>query len=229
MDIYDAFTEYLRTLESSLQGYYENHRVIPGHEGGEYLEGNVVKCSFDNHKLAHYYRWLAKGTEKDRYAWRKMCGWRDEDARREMAVYAGTLGGRKTAEVHKENGTNFYNSDWQREQSLKRPSEKKREWMLELNQMLTEDQRSRSGQIGGVSCTNMQRENKTGFFDPKAKVQRKGNLKRWGIKIDGVRIPYSRLSSDFVDYQVNLGTAREYYNPCNQQPSRPSEDGRFRD
>jgi len=229
MDIYDAFIEYLRTLESSFQGYYENHRVIPGHEDGEYLESNVVKCSFDNHKLAHYYRWLARGTEKDRYAWRKMCNWRDEDARREMAVYAGTLGGRKAAEVHKENGTNFYDSDWQREQSLKRPSEEKREWMLELNQMLTKDQRSRAGQIGGVSCTTKQRENKTGLFDPKAKVQRKGNLKRWGIKIDGVRIPYSELSSDFINYQVNLGTAREYFNPCNQQPSRPGEDGRFRD
>jgi len=229
MDIYDAFIEYLQTLEPTLLGYYENHRVIPGHEGGEYIEGNVVKCSFYNHKLAHYYRWLAKGTEKDRYSWRKMSGWKDEDARREMAVYAGTLGGRKTAEIHKEQGTNFHDPEWQREQSLKRSSEEKREWMLELNQMLTSDQRSNAGHVGGISCTNMQRENKTGLFDPKAKVQRKGNLKRWGIKIDGVRIPFSKLSSDFIDYQVNLGTAREYFNPCNQQPSRPSGDGRFRD
>lgn len=229
MDIYDSFIEYLRTLEVTLQGYYENHRVIPGHEGGEYTEGNVVKCSFHNHKLAHYYRWLARGTEKDRYAWRKMCGWRDEDARREMAVYAGKLGGRKTAEIHKERGTSFYDPEWQREQSLKRPSEEKREWMLELNQMLSNDQRSNAGHVGGISCTNMQRENKTGFFDPKAKVQRKGNLKRWGIRIDGVRIPYYKLSSDFIDYQVNLGTAREYFNPCNQQPSHPGEDERFRD
>jgi len=229
MDIYDAFIEYLRSLESTVQGYYEKHRVIPGHESGKYSEGNVVKCSFDNHKLAHYYRWLAKGTEKDRYAWRKMCGCKDEDARREMAIYAGKLGGRKTAEIHKENGTNFYDPEFGRRASLMRPAEEKRKWMLELNQMLTKEQRSNAGHIGGVSCTSMQRENKTGFFDPKAKVQRKGNLKRWGIKIDGVRIPYSKLSSDFIDYQVSLGTAREYFNPCNQQPSRPSEDGRFRD
>lgn len=158
-----------------------------------------------------------------------MSGCKDEDARREMAVYAGTLGGRKAAEIHKERGSSFYNSEWQREQSLKRPPEEKRDWMLELNQKLSNEQRSNAGRSGGVSCTNTQRDNKTGFFDPKAKVQRRGNLKRWGIKIDGVRIPYSRLSSDFIDYQVNLGTAREYYNPCNQQPSRPSEDGRFRD
>ncbi len=229
MDIYDAFIEYLKTLEPCIPGYYEKHRVIPGHESGEYSESNVVKCSFENHKLAHYYRWLAKGTEKDRYAWRKMCGWKDEDARRDVAIYAGTLGGRKTAEIHKERGTNFHDPEWQREQSLKRPSEQKREWMLELNQTLTAEQRSVAGRIGGVICTTMQKDAKTGFFDPRAKVQRKGNLKRWGIKIDGVRIPYSRLSSDFIDYQVSLGTAVEYFNPCNQQPSRPSEDGRFRD
>jgi hypothetical protein len=229
MDIYDAFIEYLRTLEPKIQGYFEKHRVNPGHQGGLYSEGNVIKCSFYNHKLAHYYRWLAKGTEKDRYAWRKMCGWRDEDARREMAVYAGKLGGRKTAEIHKENGTNFYDSEFGRRASLMRPAEEKREWMLELNQMLTTEQRSNAGQIGGVSCTNMQRETKTGFFNPKATVQRRGNLKRWGIRIDGVRIPYFQLSSDFIDYQVSLGTAREYYNPCNQQPSCPSEDRRFRD
>ena len=229
MDIYDSFIQYLILIEGSVSGYCETHRITPGHEGGEYCEGNTVKCSFNDHKLAHFYRWLAKDSEKDRYAWRKMSGWKDEDARREMAVYAGKLGGRKTAEVHKERGSNFYNSEWQREQSLKRPSEEKQEWMLELNSMLTLEQRSKAGHLGGVSCTNMQRENQTGLFDPKATVQRKGNLKRWGIKIDGVRIPYSKLSSDFIDYQINLGTAREYYNPCNQQPSRPGEDGRFRD
>lgn len=229
MDIYDSFIQYLTSIEGSIQGYCETHRIAPGHEGGKYCEGNTVKCSFDNHKLAHFYRWLAKKSEKDRYAWRKMSGWKDEDARREMAVYAGKLGGRKTAEVHKERGTNFHDSEWQREQSLKRPSEEKQKWMLELNAMLTPEQRSKVGILGGISCTNKQKDTQTGLFDPKATVQRKGNLKRWGIKIDDVRIPYSELSSDFIDYQINLGTAREYFNSCNQQPSRPSEDGRFRD
>ena len=229
MDIYDSFIEYLKTLESNLQGYYEKHRITPGHEAGEYSEGNVVKCSFHNHKLAHYYRWLAKGTEKDRYAWRMMCGWEDEDARREMASYAGKLGGRKAAEIHKERGTNFYDPEFGRKASLMRSAEEKRKWMLELNQMLSNVQRSKAGKAGGSSCLTMQKETKTGFFDPRARVQRKGNLKRWGIKIDGVRIPYSQLSSDFIDYQVNLGTTREYFNPCNQQPSCPSEDRRFRD
>jgi len=134
-------------------------------------------------------------------------------------------------QVTTKNTVSYLDTDpeWQTEQSLKRPSEQKREWMLELNQTLTAEQRSVAGRIGGVICTTMQKDAKTGFFDPRAKVQRKGNLKRWGIKIDGVRIPYSRLSSDFIDYQVSLGTAVEYFNPCNQQPSRPSEDGRFRD
>ena len=182
MDIYDAFITHLRDLEDSLEGYYEKHRVTPGHEDGKYCEGNVVKCSFENHKLAHYYRWLAKGTEKDRYAWRKMMGLKDEDARREVSSYAGSIGGRKADETHKERGTNFYDPEWQRAQSLKRPSEEKREWMLELNEMLTNEQRSNAGHFGGVSCTNTQKETQTGLFDPKAKIQRKGNLKRWGYQ-----------------------------------------------
>lgn len=221
MNIYDSFITYLVSIEGSLQGYSEAHRIIPAHEGGLYEEGNVVRCSFDNHKLAHFYRWLALETEKDRYAWRKMCGWRDEDARREMASYAGKLGGRKTAEIHKENGTNFFNSSWQSEQSLKRPPSMRSEAAKRMNKLLTLDQRSRAGRLGGESCTNRQRVGETGFFNPSHSVQKRGNLKRWGIKIDGVRVPYSSLSSDFIDYQINLGTAKEYFNSCNQQPSHP--------
>ena len=229
MGIYDEFIFYLQTIEPSENEYYENHRIIPGHEGGVYEDMNVVSCTFENHKLAHYYRWLAKSSEKDKYAWRKMCGWRDIDARREMASYAGKLGGRKTNQIHKEQRTNFYSSKTQRNNSLKRSKEDKQKWMNELNQRLTFEQRSNAGKVGSQKTLQFQRETNTGLFNPKATLQRLANLKRWGIKIDGVRVPFKNLSSDFVEYHINEGTNKEYFNPYNQQPSHPSEDERFRD
>lgn len=220
MNIYDEFIIYLQSIEPS-NGYYEKHRIVPGHCGGIYEDTNVVLCSFENHKLAHYYRWLAFNSEKDRYSWRKMCGWKTENARREMASYAGKLGGRKTNRIHKERGTNFYDPEFGRRASLMRPSEDKRKWMLELNSQLTTEQRSTAGKVGAQVTINHQRETQTGFFNPKATLQKLANLKRWGIKIDGVRVPFEKLSSDFIDYQINLGTNKEYYNSYNQQPSQP--------
>ena len=36
-------------------------------------------------------------------------------------------------------------------------------------------------------------------------IQKHGNLKRWGVKIKGVCIPYNRLSSDFINYYLAFG------------------------
>jgi hypothetical protein len=213
MDIYDEFISYLQTIELNELEYYEKHRIIPGHEGGLYEEGNVVKCTFENHKFAHYYRWLAKSSEKDRYSWRMMCGWKDVESRREMASYAGKLGGRKTNQIHKERGTNFYSSEFCRNASLKRSKKDKQRWINDLNQIITNEQRSNAGKIGSQKTLQFQKETNTGFFNPKSILQKLANLKRWGIKIDGVRIPFKKLSSDFINYQINEGTAKEYFNP----------------
>lgn len=43
------------------------------------------------------------------------------------------------------------------------------------------------------------------MFDSKKRVQRKGNLVRWGIVINGTRIPFKKLSSDFIDYYIEYG------------------------
>ena len=51
------------------------------------------------------------------------------------------------------------------------------------------------------------------MFDPKASVQKRGNLKRWGIIIDNQRIPYKKLSSDFIEYHIHYGTQKSYTNP----------------
>ena len=210
MDIYDAFIAHLRTTPLPATGYFERHRILPGHAGGTYMAGNIVLCSFEDHRLAHYYRWLATGSEKDRYAWRLMSGWTSGEARREMASYAGTLGGRKTSQIHKERGTNFYSSATQRRNSLQRSKAEKQAWMEILNRGLTREQRSQAGQIGGRSRAKGQEAAQTGLFDPRRRIQRRANLVRWGIKVQGVRIPFHRLSADFIDYHVDRGTSQEY-------------------
>lgn len=43
------------------------------------------------------------------------------------------------------------------------------------------------------------------MFDEKRHIQRKGNLVRWGIVINNVRIPYEKLSSDFINYYIEYG------------------------
>jgi hypothetical protein len=43
------------------------------------------------------------------------------------------------------------------------------------------------------------------MFDKKIHIQRKGNLVRWGIVINNVRIPYEKLSSDFINYYIEYG------------------------
>ena len=45
-----------------------------------------------------------------------------------------------------------------------------------------------------------QRKQKINAFDPTSSFQRMGNLVRWGVKINGVRVPYAELSEDFLAY-----------------------------
>ena len=43
------------------------------------------------------------------------------------------------------------------------------------------------------------------MFDLKKSIQKKGNLVRWGVIINNIRVPYEKLSSDFIDYYIEYG------------------------
>ena len=44
--------------------------------------------------------------------------------------------------------------------------------------------------------------------------RRKGRLRRWGVKVDGVRIPINRLSETFIEYHLKYGAqSGGYTNP----------------
>lgn len=50
------------------------HRIVPGYEGGEYTESNVVHLTPTQHAMWHFAEWQRKGRWQDRVAWRGLAG-----------------------------------------------------------------------------------------------------------------------------------------------------------
>ena len=69
--------------------YLEKHSVLPGHEGGNYDDNNILLLTFAEHTMAHYLRYLQYGKVEDLKAYRIMMNSFDEDARRQAASLAG--------------------------------------------------------------------------------------------------------------------------------------------
>jgi len=46
------------------------HRIVPGYEGGGYVEGNVVELTPTQHAMWHFAEWQRKNNWKDWCAWR---------------------------------------------------------------------------------------------------------------------------------------------------------------
>lgn len=74
------------------------------------------------------------------------------------------------------------------------------------------EQRSEAGKLGAKARIAKQQTEKTALFDETHIIQKRGNLVRWGIEIDGIRVPFEKLSSDFVDYHLMYGTRKSYNN-----------------
>lgn len=160
-DIYQQFIESClkKTYLPNIKLY--KHRILPGFENGTYASSNILWCSYKDHCLAHFYRWLSYKKKEDLLAWKLM-----------------------------------------------------------TNQ--TEDKFRLAGQIGGKAVQKIQHQNKTHFYDSTAKIQKLGNLKRWGIKINNVRFPYSELNSTFIEFyktyllnrKKRIFTTTEYEQIC---------------
>jgi hypothetical protein len=50
------------------------HRVIPGHRGGKYEDGNVVELSITQHAMWHFAEWQLHGHVEDMVAWKGLAG-----------------------------------------------------------------------------------------------------------------------------------------------------------
>jgi len=74
------------------------HRIIPGYEGGEYVEGNVVNLTLTQHVMWHYAEWLRKQNWQDRVAYKFLSGQMTMSEAQQIAI---TEGAKKGGEVTK--------------------------------------------------------------------------------------------------------------------------------
>lgn len=207
--IYEQFIGYLKECQNqnvitdkASWKKYEKHRILAGHAGGTYAPNNVVLCTYENHRLAHYYRYLAYRELGDYIAWNLMRGM-EAEGRRAMAAYAGTIGGAVSSTLNKEKCALFFSPEWQKLHAYRGAGKRNVEsgHLARLNveiDLNRPDIRSKAGHLGGKAATEKQRKKKTAFFNSDTLIQRKGNLVRWGAKIDGIRVPYNKLSPEFI-------------------------------
>lgn len=234
-NIYEDFILHLKEKENSLTGYVEKHRIVPGHSGGKYEDGNIVLVSFPDHCLAHFYRYLAYGNSVDLYAYHKMVG-DTEEARISRSrsggesarnIIVGCFKDYKCREetLIKPQRSAYYNKEIQSSNGKKRK-----------RQLLNEGFYSSENQkIRGKKGAEVNRINGTGAFDPKnlekarkkqkelgvsvydITFQKTMSLRRWGAVIDGDRMYFdddmrTKLSETFVNYHVHYSTSNKYDN-----------------
>jgi hypothetical protein len=234
-NIYEQFIDYLKVKEKNLSGYVEKHRIIPGHSGGKYENENVVLTTFEDHCLAHFYRYLAYDNSVDLYAFRKMIG--DNEEARICRAKAGGQAARnlkvgcfkdfncREETLIKPGRSAYYNKE------IQSTNGKKRKKQLAEEGFYSSEKQS----IRGKKGVEVNRLNGTGAFDPKnlekaRRIQKeKGTgvhnrlfqksmaLRRWGVIIDSYRLFYdlesrTHLSESFVDYHINYGISNKYFN-----------------
>lgn len=85
-----------------------NHRILPGHMGGEYVEGNVISVEVTNcdrntanHVMWHFANWCLYGKEEDRAAYKGLSGCYSKE---EIIEERLRLAGKKTGRMHAESG-----------------------------------------------------------------------------------------------------------------------------
>jgi hypothetical protein len=71
------------------------HRIIPGYEGGEYVEGNVVSLTLTQHVMWHYAEWVRKQKVQDLVAYKMLSGQIGKEEGIEMLVKEGGRKGGK--------------------------------------------------------------------------------------------------------------------------------------
>jgi len=135
-------------------------------------------------------------------AWQLMSGL-TEEGRRNMASYAGTIGGKAANQKNKDKGSLFFSSEWQRLHGFKGGGKRNLDSgsLARLNAEITANRpelRRDAGRKGAQKRIANQRKKEIGFFNPKHIAQKKGNLVRWGVVIDGVRVPFKKLSSELT-------------------------------
>nr|AWX53465.1 hypothetical protein [Scotinosphaera sp. NIES-154] len=188
---------------------FEKHRILPEHAGEMYVSSNILYLTFQEHKLAHFYRYLSFQDKGDLIAYKLMSG-QTEEGRQLMSSYAGKIGGVISGKKNKAQNKLFFNKLWQKEFGYKDAGKRNVStgFLASLNDKISKENpslRKRAVKLGAKARIEKQKKSLSGLFDSKKRVQRKGNLVRWGIVINGVCLPFKKLSSDFIDYYIEYG------------------------
>jgi hypothetical protein len=209
-NIYEQFRKYVSQLEYPKDIMVEYHHEPPHHTGrsSDSSEMNVI-ASLEHHALLHYYRWLSYEEIQDKIAWMWRKG-QDKEARilmnenriktcketksgfynSELQSELGRRGAYASHKIQKENLTGRWNSQTQREIALlgNTPEVRKK--------------KGEGGKIGGKKSSEVRKKMGVGVYSPESR--RKGNLlanlSRWGITINGERIPRDFLPQEFIDW-----------------------------
>lgn len=213
-DVYTRYIKYLQSLVHPTDTRLEKHRILPQHDGGIYETDNVVRCTFEHHRTAHRLRYEAYGQTGDFIAWKVMDG-QTEEARLAMCSFAGKRGGLAVSKLHKEKCTLLFSKKWQSIHCFRGGGQRNLAsgWMKELNDLITKympEQRIKAGEKGGAARIVKQREQQTQLFDPKRRMQKHGNLARWGVVIRGEHIQYENLSSDFISHSLEFADPKDF-------------------
>jgi hypothetical protein len=139
------------------------HRILPGHEGGEYVEGNVVKVGPTRHAMWHFANWQRTGKEEDRLAWRGLAGISTHE---ESVLGACSLGGIKGSATHRARGTGLHDPTVRCNPHLINPYH----FDQTLGKYIEEnpDHQKKAGQRAAV----VNKEIKQGLYNPE--IRRKG-------------------------------------------------------
>lgn len=234
-NIYEDFIKYLKDKESSLSGYVEKHRIVPGHSGGKYEDENIVLVSFPDHCLAHFYRYLAYKNSIDLYAYHKMIG-DSEEARISRSKSGGEaarniiVGCFKDYRCREETLIKPQRSAYYNKQIQSSNGKKRKQQLINGGFYSTEKQKVR-----GKKGAEVNRINGTGGFDPKnlekarkkqkelgtgvydKSFQKTMSLRRWGVVIDSNRTYFDNeqrtsLSETFVEYHIRYSISNKYNN-----------------
>lgn len=93
--IYDQYIDYLcsEQVNRPKSAKLQTHRILPGHAGGTYDNpNNLIKGTYNEHRLAHFYRFLQYRENGDKAAYLFMSN-QTEEAKLAVARLAGKLGG----------------------------------------------------------------------------------------------------------------------------------------
>ena len=220
MNIYFQFLEFVRSTKYEPEVITELHHEPPHHTGNSSDSSPLnVRASLDHHSKLHYYRWLAFGQIEDKIAWMWRMG-QTEEARKVMnkkrietcqerksgfwdPILQSNLGRRgalASHEVQRESKLGRWNSETQRETSLKG------------NTVKAAKGKAKGGSRGGRNSAETRIQMKVGVYNEESRLKgnRMANLRRWGYIVEGERIkwdPESRksLSETFKDYVLKFG------------------------